>query len=255
MNKKTLILLLSIISMSTNAVALVSFEVKNTPFIGKLMVEDNLMLITDKKQDFIVLYNKKNEVVYYKHKNLPATYKVPLLKIVNSRFMSNLKQEKTELNLLGYKTKLSSVKMGGRECFQVYGSRDLGDSFGSSLSSAYAIYQGFVYMTAQMQMAGNCKEVSLSSSFDSKAGFPLAAFYNAKEVKLDNLKNEKQTIKEFLKNNSIHMKKAYKPTLKLQYEMLYSLLDEQQQKAFDETSKDKTIAIKIKAIDNLLKGF
>lgn len=255
MFRKISILILSLSVLSSNAFALVGFGVENAPFIGSLKVEDNLMLITDKKEDFIVLYNKKNEVIYYKHKKLPATYKTSLFKIQQTTNPVTVKPEKSSLELLGYETKLSSVKVSGRTCFQIRGSQDLTGALDSSASSAFAVYQGFVYMTGQLQMDALCRTAAVNSYLDENIGFPLALFYNGKQAKLKDMQNESVSMKQYLAEHHLDMKKAKAPSLDLQYEMLFSLLTEKQQETFLQTSTNKPISVKIKAIDNLLRGF
>ena len=213
------------------------------------------MVLEAKNADFTFLYNKKNEVIYVKHKNLPKTYKIAYSKISGSKFRTNLKAENSQLNLASYDSELYSIKFAGRDCFQVYGSKDLGGSLKSSFSSAFALYKGFVYFTGQMQAPKRCQEVVISDSIDPKVGFPLAIFYKEKQVKVLEVKNEEVSIKQYLKERNLEMKKAVAPSLKLQYELMLSLLSENQQKTFNSTSKNMSIDVKIRAIDNLLKGF
>ncbi|HAG53085.1 MAG TPA: hypothetical protein DCL21_04790, partial [Alphaproteobacteria bacterium] len=232
-----------------------SFQLKNAPFNLKLKVEDNFMLLEGENADFIFLYNKKNEVIYVKHKKLEKTYKIAYSKISGSKFRTNLKPEKSKLTLANYKSDLYSIRFAGRDCFQVYGSKDLGTSVNSSFSSAFALYKGFVYFTGQMQAPKKCQEIVISDSLDPKVGFPLAVFYKESQVKALSVKNEDISLKQYLQEHNIKMKKAVAPSLKLQYELMLSLLSEKQQKTFNTTSKNMSIDVKIRAIDNLLKGF
>lgn len=249
--KKIFITLVFLFANQANA--MVNFNIENSPFISHLKVEDNLMLIQDKKQDFIILYNNKNEMLYIKHKKLDKTFKIAVSKIRESKFLTNLKPENAEITILNFKSQLFSLIFGGRECLQLYGTQNL--ELNSGADSMFNLYKGFVYFTGQNDLPQNCRNMYFANSFSKKTGFPLAVFYKGKQIKLSNMINSKITMAKFLKQNNLTPRKAKKPDLNLQYEMMFSLLSENQQQTFLAQSKDKPINIKIRAIENLLANF
>tara|TARA_Y100001960_G_scaffold240425_1_gene253883 strand:- start:337 stop:1107 length:771 start_codon:yes stop_codon:yes gene_type:complete len=255
LKKQTLITIFTMLmAFNANALVLLNLE-ETTPYIKKIGVEGKYTFAQDKHDDFIFIYNKSREVTYIKHKNLAKTYKIAYSKLNNSKFMTNLKAETSKLELAGYNSNLFTIKFAGRNCFQVYGSKDLGDAVSNGVSSVYAIYKTFVYMTGQMQPNKKCEEVTISKSFDDKVGFPLALFYQGKQVKVESVENSEDNMQKYLNNLNVDMKKAVQPDLDLQYELMYSLLSEKQQETFNQSSKNKPVGVKIRAIDNLLKGF
>tara|TARA_Y100001960_G_scaffold328120_1_gene416124 strand:+ start:1317 stop:2075 length:759 start_codon:yes stop_codon:yes gene_type:complete len=252
MLQKFIISLFILATYSFNSFAMVSFSLNDAPFINSLMVEDNLMAIQDKNKDFIILYNKKNEMVYIKHKDLDKTFKTPADKVRQTKFLTMLKPENTELEIINFNTKLYNIKFGGRECLQLHTAKDLDP--GSGLSSVFVLYKAFVYFTGQARLNAKCENLNISTNFD-KAGFPLAASNNGYQIKISKMENAEQSMQEFLNSNNLTPKKASKPNLNLQYHLMLSLLTEKQQETFLVQSKNKPLNIKIKAIDNLLAGF
>lgn len=252
MLRKIIISLFILSTYINNSHAMVSFQLEGISFINSLKVENNLMLIENNNRDFIILYNKTREVIYLKHKNLDKTYKIALSKIKRSNFLTTLKPEKAELDILGFNTNAYTVKFGGRDCAQIHASKDL--QLNSTLSSVFALYKGFNYFTGQAMLNKNCQNMNIANSFD-KAGFPLAISHYETQARAIKMQNSKKDMKQFLKESNLNTKKAQKPDLNLQYELMLSLLTEKQQEIFLADSKNKPINIKIKAIDNLLKGF
>lgn len=252
MLQKFIISLFILTTYALNSYAMVKFSLEGTPFITDLMVEDNLMAIQDKKQDFIILYNKKNEMIYLKHKNIASTFKIPASKVKETKFMTMLTPENTELTILNFNTKLYTVKFGGRECLQVHTAESL--DLNSGLSSAYTLYKAFNYFTGQGLLDPKCQNLNIATSFD-KSGFPLTVSHYGFQIKATKMENSDFSMQNFLKNNDFNIKNAKKPNLTLQYELMFSLLTEKQQETFLADSKNKPLNIKIKAIDNLLAGF
>lgn len=253
--KKINFIVLSMV-LALNANAYVELELaENSTIVNKFAMNTKYLVAHNKKDDLVMIYNKQNEVIYFKHKNLGKTFKIPYSKISNNKFMTNLKPEEAELTLANYKTDLHSINFGGRKCLEMYGSRDLGDSLSNGVSSFFAIYKAYVYMSGQMLINKRCENLNIAKGFDKKVGVPLAIFYQGEQLKVDKVTNNKQKISQLFAKYDINLKKAVAPNLNLQYEIMYSLLTEKQQESFNSGFADKSISVKIKAIDNLLKGF
>jgi hypothetical protein len=251
--KKIITTILTLIILTKNSTAMISFDVENSPYIGQIKVEDNFLLAQSLNQDFVILYNKNNEMIYIKHKREKHTYKVALSKLTNPKFLTTLKPEDTELNLLGYKSKLNSIQFGGRSCIQFYEAPDL--QIGSSISSMFAIYKAFVYFTGQGQVKSECKNLHISNQFDTNLGLPLSIFYEDQQFNLINMTNENQSMDNFLKEINLNIKYAKTPKLKLQYYLMLSLLPKDKQDLALAKANGKPLDIQIKTISNLLKGF
>ncbi|MCP4355363.1 MAG: hypothetical protein GY793_06965 [Proteobacteria bacterium] len=253
MYKKLLLLTFSLIfaqTLAKKSFAVVEFKLNDNPYFESVAIDGSYSFLNAK--DFNLLYNSDNEVIYIKHKSLPNTYKLPLISLENGTNSIRINKGKEELLLLGYKNNQTSVSSKRGLCLEVHGSKDLYESFNSGASSMLPLYKAFVYMTGQLQMDKQCRNLILSKSLDKPIGFPMAIFYKDKIIKLTKMTNITGSKNSYKKNLGFDTKLAKKTDLELQYELMFSMLNKEQKKLFLAKFGSLSNFYKVRAINNLL---